>query len=590
MGKSTAHLVTLLVVIWSVSSSAQDLEVQTLRPPSPGDAELLGVHTTAQSERAAISVGSTLNYVADPLVLVDQSGKRIGSLVGSQWTAELAVAYGLFDWLEVSASLPLVLAQSTENLGNGEGTAGVGDSHLIGRVRFFGDARRGLSLGARGDLSLPTGINADYAEQPTVGFVPGLVAEWRGKHLLLTGNASVHLRERTRVANLSVGSAAGFGAGLAVKMGRLPLYGLGELVGQIAGSTSARMPIELRAGLRGDPTQELSILGGYGRGIVSGYGAPDHRALLTVAYRKVKPAPLPAARKAVPVAEVPPNPDPDQDGIPSVRDRCPEDAEDYDGVKDEDGCPELDNDGDGLADDKDACRNDAEDVDAYRDEDGCPDPDNDLDGIADASDRCPLQKEIINGVDDDDGCPDEGRQLIYVGAKNIAITDKLFFANDRAEILPRSEELLAQLATTLIRMPWLKKVRIEGHTDDQGTSEKNIDLSQRRAESVRTALVARGVAAERFEAKGYGEEHPIDTNRTLEGRANNRRVEFVIVEQVDPAQEPTLDGSLAVPLRAPIQAEGPVPANEPAGDESVPPADTAAEERAPLPRAGEVQQ
>jgi outer membrane protein OmpA-like peptidoglycan-associated protein len=77
----------------------------------------------------------------------------------------------------------------------------------------------------------------------------------------------------------------------------------------------------------------------------------------------------------------------------------------------------------------------------------------------------------------------------------------------------------------------IKRVRVEGHTDTQGAAAMNLDLSKRRAASVATALVTAGIARGRLTSQGYGQERPIDTNATAEGRANNRRVEFHIEDE-----------------------------------------------------------
>jgi OOP family OmpA-OmpF porin len=104
-----------------------------------------------------------------------------------------------------------------------------------------------------------------------------------------------------------------------------------------------------------------------------------------------------------------PDPDNDNDGIPDVDDRCPNVPEDMDGDHDEDGCPESkdgDRDGDGIPDSKDKCPDEPEDRDGFQDEDGCPDPDNDQDGIPDKVDKCPNDPEDKDGFEDEDGCPD----------------------------------------------------------------------------------------------------------------------------------------------------------------------------------------
>jgi len=99
--------------------------------------------------------------------------------------------------------------------------------------------------------------------------------------------------------------------------------------------------------------------------------------------------------------------DADGDGIPDNVDICPNEPEDKDNYKDEDGCPDLDNDGDGIIDAKDKCPDDPEDKDDFQDEDGCPEPDNDKDSVPDVTDQCPNEPEDKDGFQDDDGCPDE---------------------------------------------------------------------------------------------------------------------------------------------------------------------------------------
>jgi OmpA-OmpF porin, OOP family len=101
--------------------------------------------------------------------------------------------------------------------------------------------------------------------------------------------------------------------------------------------------------------------------------------------------------------------DSDGDGIPDVRDQCPDMPEDKDGFQDEDGCPDFDNDNDGIYDAQDKCPNDPEDFDGFEDQDGCLDIDNDHDGIADKLDKCPNIPEDIDGYMDDDGCPEGGK-------------------------------------------------------------------------------------------------------------------------------------------------------------------------------------
>jgi outer membrane protein OmpA-like peptidoglycan-associated protein len=75
-----------------------------------------------------------------------------------------------------------------------------------------------------------------------------------------------------------------------------------------------------------------------------------------------------------------------------------------------------------------------------------------------------------------------------------------------------------------------KKIRVEGHTDSLGAAETNLELSQQRAEAVREALISLGVSAERVTALGMGEDFPIASNEDEEGRAQNRRVDVILLD------------------------------------------------------------
>jgi outer membrane protein OmpA-like peptidoglycan-associated protein len=85
------------------------------------------------------------------------------------------------------------------------------------------------------------------------------------------------------------------------------------------------------------------------------------------------------------------------------------------------------------------------------------------------------------------------------------------------------------VAKLILEHPELKKIRVEGHTDNVGSAPYNKDLSERRAASVVRYLAEKGVPRARLDAAGYGFERPVASNATALGRAKNRRVEFRIV-------------------------------------------------------------
>jgi outer membrane protein OmpA-like peptidoglycan-associated protein len=117
---------------------------------------------------------------------------------------------------------------------------------------------------------------------------------------------------------------------------------------------------------------------------------------------------------------------------------------------------------------------------------------------------------------------------VRVTEQRIEIAQKLFFAFGTTKLLPKSEPLLDEVAQALKDRPSLC-VRVEGHTDSKGSRDQNFVLSEGRAAAVRDYLLVEGIDAPRLTSKGYADTLPIDSNGTVEGRENNRRVEFVIV-------------------------------------------------------------
>ena len=244
-----------------------------------------------------------------------------------------------------------------------------------------------------------------------------------------------------------------------------------------------------------------------------------------------------------------PDPDNDQDGILDIDDQCPgtdktlalsiETKEDYDGFADEDGCPDFDNDDDGILDIEDECpgsdvtvlmgRNTKEDHDGFAGRDGCPDPDNDSDGILDTDDDCPNNPEVFNGYKDEDGCPDTLPKIIPQIKGEKIILSGIHFELNKAIIKEESKPTLDKVVHILKSYPKMR-IRIEGHTDSLSSDEYNRQLSQERAGAVRTYLVYAGIREDRLVAIGKGEREPVADNSTKEGRAKNRRIEFIVIE------------------------------------------------------------
>jgi outer membrane protein OmpA-like peptidoglycan-associated protein len=126
--------------------------------------------------------------------------------------------------------------------------------------------------------------------------------------------------------------------------------------------------------------------------------------------------------------------------------------------------------------------------------------------------------------------------LVKVEDNEIKIEQQINFGSNSATIKADSTPLMTQIADAFLRYPEIRRVEIQGHTDSRGNDAYNLDLSQRRAEAVRQWLINAGVAAERMVAKGYGETVPLASNKTKDGRARNRRVQFIIKERAQEAR------------------------------------------------------
>ncbi len=218
---------------------------------------------------------------------------------------------------------------------------------------------------------------------------------------------------------------------------------------------------------------------------------------------------IPFGGKAEPVAMAV-DPDSDGDGVPDSQDRCPGTPA---GVAvDAFGCP-LDSDGDGVPDYLDKCP-------------GTPA------GTAVDASGCPLDSDGDGVLDGDDACPDTpaGARVDVRGCEIKAVIrlPDVAFQYNSANLTPASQATLNDAAATLIRNPDLK-VEVAGHTDSAGAAEYNLNLSQRRADSVRDYLVNAGANPANMTTRGYGESDPIADNRTAEGRARNRRVELRVL-------------------------------------------------------------
>jgi OmpA-OmpF porin, OOP family len=543
------------------------------------------------------ALGATLDYGYKPLVVYDPAGNERSALVRHQLFTHVGGALVIGERLRLGLNLPIAVYQDGESTVVGgdrlkaADKAAIGDIRLAADVRILGEYGDAFTLAGGVRAWLPTGQRSQFTGDGSIRVAPQLMAA--GDLGPFTYAARVALLYRARddayagspLGTELLGSA---GAGLKVLDKKL-VIGPEVFASSVVTDSSSFMktrgtPAEWLFGAHYD-LGDFRVGGGVGGGLTRGYGAPQVRGLLSLEY-------VPAYEK----------PDRDKDGIVDADDACPDVAGVSDPDPKKNGCPPAtearDTDGDGVSDAEDACpaqagprTNDPQtngcpdrDQDGVVDKvDACPDvpgvahadpkkhgcpPDRDGDGIADSDDACPFVPGVRDSdpkkhgcpadrdndgiTDAEDACPDvpgvrdsdpkkNGCPLVLITDKELKINQEVKFKFDSAVILSESDTILDAVKTVLAAHQEIKKVRVEGHTDNVGKAAYNKALSQKRAESVAKWLAAKGIDKNRLVAKGYGQEEPIDSNATDAGRANNRRVAFTILardEKAAPAPKP----------------------------------------------------
>ncbi|WP_044182847.1 OmpA family protein [Hyalangium minutum] len=527
------------------------------------------------------------HYQHNPLMFSRRG--QVLPIVGSRTTLLLAAAYAPFSWLEMGVQLPLVAFQTGADLKE-EGidrlsSFGLGTPLVSARMRLFSQLD-----GALGDLALEMGVGAPVGGSHGLTrdagprYAPRLMIGRRFGWFRVALDSRMVVRPEIKpyadreFVRGPMGNEAQVGLVLATVGQRmrweLDVRGTVPLVEQPSS-------VELLLGPRYlvNPAVEVFALAGVGGG--SAPGIPLFRVMLGAAFGKVIPPRLsdesavncsPALDHTV---EECPDLDEDEDGVPNGVDQCDDEA----GPADRLGCPRKDSDNDGIEDKLDACP-EVLGVAAWQ---GCPMPDQDKDGIEDERDvcpsepgpeksrGCPLKDRDQDGVEDDvDQCPDlagpEERQgcpesdldkdnianvldtcakeagpesnqgcpahevpRVKLTRKQIELTEKILFIPGQPRIRPESFEVLRWVSKVILEHPDLPMIVVGAHTDDRGNALDNLRLTQGRADAVREFLIERGVAPERLQAKGYGQERPVASNATSIGRENNRRIEFTIV-------------------------------------------------------------
>ena len=511
------------------------------------------------------AVGLVLDYAYKPLVLYNASGDELTAPVKNQMFGHLGGSLVLWDRLRVAANVPVLIA-STGGSGNFGGSsvgtstgAGMGDVRLGADARLLGTYGSVLTLAAGVQAYLPTGKREAFASDGKARFLPRVLVAGDFGQFTYSGMMGLDIHAQTdNFAGAPYGTGIRFAAGAGMRLLNKRLTVGPEVYGSTVVSDGGdgffarrTTPMEFVAGGHYRVTDQWRVGVGVGPGLTRGVGTPVMRVLASVEWapevKQLAPPPpadtdgdgildLDDACRTVPgVANLdrakngcPPPPDTDGDGIVDAQDACPA----VKGVADADpaknGCPPPppDRDHDGILDLQDACPDQPGPADADPAKNGCsPPPDTDGDGIVDPLDACPAEKGEPNADAKKNGCP----KAMVVGTE-IKIMGRVEFDTSKATLRPESDAVLSAVLAILTDHPEMKKVSVEGHTDNRGTPATNKGLSTRRAAAVVTWLVGHGIAKGRLSSRGFGQAKPLDTNDTPEGQQNNRRVEFHIVD------------------------------------------------------------
>ncbi len=459
---------------------AQELDLDRFQAAATYDGFVTVEGSAVRPEQDRFTLGLFTDY-AHHLLVVENDGDLDSTIVGGRLSFEATGSVTVIGPFAIGLGIPFHIAQYGDS---DPDFAGLGDIRVLPKLQILDD-RESVGLGVIAEIDAPTHYG-DWAggKRMIVGW-PRLTLDHRfvPSGFRIGTNIGAKLRQGSTYANVEGDSEFTYALALGYRFGgvqgpvELGAEGQGA-IGFVGDLGREEAPLEALAYLKGYPHPDWELVGGPGVGAVPGYGVPMFRLYFGFRW-------------------APTSHDKDNDGIPDDEDKCPDVAENRNGIEDLDGCPDQDGD-------------------------------DDVDGIPNSEDDCPDEKETINGVQDEDGCADGGPARVIREDGEIVILEAVHFETGSAQIKPESHSILNQVALVMKANPDIERIRVEGHTDETGDAEVNMKLSKDRAESVRRHLISRGVKEDRVRAEGYGEEKPLETGTDKASLAKNRRVEFKI--------------------------------------------------------------
>jgi OOP family OmpA-OmpF porin len=506
--------VALAALLASTSAAAEEgrFDAQVFRP-SAAPRDLVMVQKSEVIADLSPTFGLFTNLAFDPLVLVSKDTSQRLNAVAARLELTGMAGMGFFNWFDVSVAVPFVAWQSSDNLRpiGTEGPVkpnGMGDLRLSSKVAlpFFNrkdEVKSGFGMAVSGNINFPTGSTTNFTGDGVVTYGGSLIADYRfGIGLLVAVNGGIWIRPDRQLAGVRIGDMASFGLSAeAYVVQRWGLSVIGEVYGYPSLTTYPdsirQIPAEFLMGARWQTKQGISITVGGSFGAACGFGAPSVRFFTSITWQPKSSR----EQDEINRLQMVDSEDPDHDGLIGDADHCPQVP----------GAPEN------L---------------------GCPDKDTDADGVIDREDDCP---DIPGGPRGKRGCP-----TAFIKGDEIVIFDEVHFATDKDILLDESKPVLLDVIEVLLQHPELREVVIEGHTDVRATDAYNMNLSQRRVNSVMAFFVANGVDATRLTAKGFGHSQPIFDDAGCTGpdeglsadckrmTSKNRRVVFRVLRRGAP--------------------------------------------------------
>ncbi len=492
-----AMMMVLAPTVAQAQGVSQNISAERLRPAIDENG-IIDVEWASVPDHLAFNLGAWAWYAHNPMVLhvVDRDGTatRVQTLVENRLGGSLIASLGLFQRVQLGVELPYVLFQARPDadtskpgaalVGDQLQAAGFGDLRLSPKIALWRTKQDDapFDIAVIPTVTLPTaallndvilgGGDTRWMGEPAPTFAPELAVSRALGSLRLAGNVGYRLRFPSENVGLIVGSELFYRIGVAYRTDsllKLPLEvgtSLSGQTGSLNSYESNHNPLEWLAQVKYDVLPFLQAHVGGGLGAIGGYATPDFRVFAGMQF-------VPPSTKA-PEPEPQPEPEPEPQPEPEPEPQPEPEPESQ---------PEP----------------------APQPEPAQPEP-------------APLNS-------------DEARKpKVTITREKIEILEMVYFDVGNATIQQRSYALLDQVVKVLKENPNLTKIRIEGHTDSDGSDASNMILSQRRTESVKQYLVDGGVEASRLEPKGYGESHPKVLNTSKRNKEKNRRVEFAIVE------------------------------------------------------------